>query len=239
VFRSQWPVLRGHAPGCRPACFGLSFIRAPAGGQVVDLSTLTRRELTLGIDVAERKVSRLIPKRRTPPSADPADVPEQPSPGSAFDRLPHRSYRSLACAFHPGRPRSPSAGGPPLQRHRASHGGMGSLSDRGQLPHDTAPSYLLRDRDAIYGDAFRHRVTGMQIQEVLTVTRSPWQNPNFESMRALTLWGGKTTLLPRVRGPTARRRAFRRATSLHSMGKQEGNRCVELQRSPRSWRPRP
>jgi hypothetical protein len=30
---------------------------------------------------------------------------------------------------------------------------------------DTAPTYLLRDRDAIYGDSFRQRVRGMQIQE--------------------------------------------------------------------------
>ena len=41
------------------------------------------------------------------------------------------------------------------------------------FPDDTAPAYLLRDRDAIYGDAFRHRVKGMQIHEVLTAARSP------------------------------------------------------------------
>jgi putative transposase len=46
---------------------------------------------------------------------------------------------------------------------------------------DTAPSYLLRDRDAIYGEAFRQRVKGMQIREVLTAARSPWQNP-FERL---------------------------------------------------------
>jgi putative transposase len=36
------------------------------------------------------------------------------------------------------------------------------------FPDDTAPAYLLRDRDAIYGDAFRQRVKGMQIEEILT-----------------------------------------------------------------------
>jgi putative transposase len=50
------------------------------------------------------------------------------------------------------------------------------------FPDDTAPSYLLRDRDAIYGDAFRQRVKGMQIREVLTAARSPWQNPFAERL---------------------------------------------------------
>ena len=47
---------------------------------------------------------------------------------------------------------------------------------------DTAPAYLLRDRDAIYGDAFRQRVNGMRIGEVLTAARSPWWNPFAERL---------------------------------------------------------
>jgi hypothetical protein len=31
------------------------------------------------------------------------------------------------------------------------------------FPNDSAPSYLLRDRDRVYGDAFRQRVRGMGI----------------------------------------------------------------------------
>ena len=41
----------------------------------------------------------------------------------------------------------------------------------------TTPKYLLRDRDTIYGDWFRRRVKNMNIEEVLTAPRSPWQNP--------------------------------------------------------------
>ena len=44
----------------------------------------------------------------------------------------------------------------------------------------TEPRYLLRDRDSIYGDYFRHRVKGMGIREVLISPRSPWQNPYCE-----------------------------------------------------------
>ncbi|MCH8073980.1 MAG: transposase, partial [Proteobacteria bacterium] len=45
---------------------------------------------------------------------------------------------------------------------------------------DDAPRYLLRDRDAIYGNMFGRQVTGLNIEEVLTAPRSPWQNPYVE-----------------------------------------------------------
>jgi putative transposase len=44
------------------------------------------------------------------------------------------------------------------------------------FPWDTAPKYLLRDRDKIYGDWFRRRVKNMGIEEVLTAPHCPWQN---------------------------------------------------------------
>jgi transposase InsO family protein len=42
---------------------------------------------------------------------------------------------------------------------------------------DEAPCYLLRDRDRIYGAAFRQRVRHLGIEEVLIAPQSPWQNP--------------------------------------------------------------
>jgi len=48
------------------------------------------------------------------------------------------------------------------------------------FPFDTAPRYLLRDRDSIYSDRFRRRVKSLGIEEVLTAPRSPWQNPFCE-----------------------------------------------------------
>ena len=50
------------------------------------------------------------------------------------------------------------------------------------FPDDSAPSYLLRDRDQIYGEQFRRRVKGMRIEEVLTAPHSPWQNPFAERL---------------------------------------------------------
>ena len=48
------------------------------------------------------------------------------------------------------------------------------------FPWETAPRYLLRDRDASYGQDFRDRVQAMDIEEVVTAPRSPWQNPYVE-----------------------------------------------------------
>src|SRR5262245_47061878 len=50
------------------------------------------------------------------------------------------------------------------------------------FPEDSAPGFLLRDRDSIYGHDFQRRVAGMQIEEVITAPHSPWQNPYAERL---------------------------------------------------------
>jgi transposase InsO family protein len=50
------------------------------------------------------------------------------------------------------------------------------------FPWDTAPKYLLRDRDGIYGAYFRQRLKNMDITEVIIAPRSPWQNPFVERL---------------------------------------------------------
>jgi putative transposase len=50
------------------------------------------------------------------------------------------------------------------------------------FPWDTAPRYLLRDRDAIFGEPFQQRVDNMGIEEVKIAPRGPWQNPYVERL---------------------------------------------------------
>jgi transposase InsO family protein len=50
------------------------------------------------------------------------------------------------------------------------------------FPWDTAPRYLLRDRDSIYGAAFQNRVGNLGIEEVKIAPQSPWQNPYCERL---------------------------------------------------------
>jgi transposase InsO family protein len=50
------------------------------------------------------------------------------------------------------------------------------------FPWETAPRYLLHDRDAVYGVVFSSRAQTMGIHEVKTAPRSPWQNPSVERL---------------------------------------------------------
>jgi putative transposase len=50
------------------------------------------------------------------------------------------------------------------------------------FPENTAPKYMIRDRDGSHGDQFCRRVAGLGIQQVLTAPRSPWQNPYAERL---------------------------------------------------------
>jgi putative transposase len=50
------------------------------------------------------------------------------------------------------------------------------------FPWDTAPRYLLRDRDTSYGLGFRDRVRAMGVEEVVIAPSSPWQNPFVERL---------------------------------------------------------
>ena len=53
---------------------------------------------------------------------------------------------------------------------------------REAFPWDTAPPYLIRDRDGAYGQSFRSTVMAIGVEEVVTAPRSPWQNPYVERL---------------------------------------------------------
>jgi putative transposase len=50
------------------------------------------------------------------------------------------------------------------------------------FPFDEAPKYLLLDNDGIYGEEFARRIKSMNIDDIHTAFRSPWQNPYAERM---------------------------------------------------------
>jgi putative transposase len=53
---------------------------------------------------------------------------------------------------------------------------------REAFPFEQIPRYLLRDRDAIFGDTFTKQVEEMGIKEVLSAPRSPWQRAYVERL---------------------------------------------------------
>ena len=71
-------------------------------------------------------------------------------------------------------------------RHRLPHRPRSPLSaatpNVAVIASDAAPRWALRDRDAVYGDVFRRRVSGIGIGEVISGPSSPWQNPYAERL---------------------------------------------------------
>jgi len=138
--------------------------------------------LKLGIDVAERTVSRLLPRPRRSPSQTwrtflANHVRDLVS--LDFFTVPTARLRVLfvlvVLAHH--RRRFVHFN---VTEHPTAHWTAQQIVDA--FPDDSAPSYLLRDRDQVYGEQFRHRVKGMRIEEVLTAPHSPWQNPFAERL---------------------------------------------------------
>ena len=50
------------------------------------------------------------------------------------------------------------------------------------FPWDTAPQYLIRDRDGAFGPIYTRRVRAMGIRDRPTAARSPWQNGHAERL---------------------------------------------------------
>jgi transposase InsO family protein len=57
---------------------------------------------------------------------------------------------------------------------------MGGSPVARAFPWDSAPRYLLRDRDRIFGHDFVEQVKAMGIKQVLSAPRSPWQRAYVE-----------------------------------------------------------
>jgi len=50
------------------------------------------------------------------------------------------------------------------------------------FPYDSAPQYIIRDRDCIFGEVVQRQLEELGIQQVLTAPRSPWQSPYVERL---------------------------------------------------------
>lgn len=70
---------------------------------------------------------------------------------------------STWCVVHFNVTTNPTAGWTSLQLVQA-------------FPFDTAPRYLIRDRDGIYGQKVVDTIDILGIEQIVTAPRSPWQN---------------------------------------------------------------
>lgn len=136
----------------------------------------------LGLSVSERTVSRLMPRRRRPPSQTwRTFLQNHASALVALDfftvpTLTGRVLFVLVVLAH--------------ERRRILHVNVTarptSAWTRQQLreafPWDVTPRFLLHDRDAIFDEAFRRSVAALGLTDVRTAPRSPWQNPYVERL---------------------------------------------------------
>ena len=184
-FREYWTQLSRRPTRGRPpihAEIKALVLRMAAANPLWGAPRIHGELLKLGIAVAERTVSRLLPKRRTPPSQTwrtflANHVRDLVS--IDFFTVPTAQLRVLfvlvVLAHHRRRVVHFN-----VTEHPTAAWTAQQLVDA--FPDDSAPPYLLRDRDQVYGQQFRHRVKGMRIAEVLTAPHSPWQNPFGERL---------------------------------------------------------
>jgi len=184
-FRAHWTKLSGRPTRGRPPVdpeIAALVTRMTAANPLWGAPRIHGELLKLGFHVAERTVSRLIPKRRAPPSQTwrtflTNNVPDLVS--LDFFTVPTARLRVLFVFFVLAHDRRRVLNFN-VTEHPSAAWTAQQIVDA--FPDDSAPSYLLRDRDSIYGHAFRQRVKGMGISEVLTAPLSPCQNPFAERL---------------------------------------------------------
>jgi putative transposase len=136
--------------------------------------------LKLGIDIGETSVSKYMIRRRRPPSQTWKTFLENHVKSMVsvdFFTVPTIRFQILYVFLvlaHDRRRILHFA----VTAHPTAEWSVQQL--RESFPWDTAPHYLLRDRDRIFGRDFVHQVKAMGIKQVLSAPRSPWQRAYVE-----------------------------------------------------------
>ncbi len=136
--------------------------------------------LKLGIDVSEATVSKYMIKRCGPPSQTWRTFLANHAKDTIaldFFTLPTATFRILFVLLILSHDRRRILHLNVTEHPSAAWTAQQLLEACGL---DEEPRYLLRDRDAIYGLDFRRQAAVLDIKEVVTAARSPWQNPYAE-----------------------------------------------------------
>ena len=136
---------------------------------------------TLGVDVSERTVSRLLERRPRPQQTWRTLLTNHLAAAASMDfftvpTLTGRVLFVLVLLSHQRR-RILHVN---ITAHPTATWSVQQVVDA--FPDDTAPRWLHRDRDRIYGDAFQRRLAGMGIAEIVSAPARPWQNPYVERL---------------------------------------------------------
>ncbi len=138
--------------------------------------------LKLGIELSQAAVAKYMPRRRKPPSPTwRAFLDNHIGQLVAVDffTLPTATFRILFVFVVLAHDRRRVLHFNVTEHPTAIWTGQ---QIREAFPWDTAPRFLLRDRDGIFGGDFGRVVDSMGIEQVPTAARSPWQNPYCERL---------------------------------------------------------
>src|SRR5712692_10192815 len=138
--------------------------------------------LKLGIDVGQTTVAKYMAKHRRPPSQGWRTFLRNHADGIASMDLfvvPTASFRLLygLLILQHGRRQIMWLG---ATAHPTAEWITRQLMEA--YGWEAAPQYVVRDRDAVYGDIFVRRLRAMGIRDRPTAARSPWQNGYAERL---------------------------------------------------------
>jgi transposase InsO family protein len=138
--------------------------------------------LKLGIDVGQTSVAKYMARHRRPPSQGWKTFLRNHAEGIASMDLfvvPTISFRllyGLLILWH-GRRQILCLG---VTAHPSAEWVARQLAEA--CGWDGTPEYIVRDRDAVYGDIFTRRLRAMGIRDRPIAPRSPWQNGHAERL---------------------------------------------------------
>src|SRR6266540_581742 len=138
--------------------------------------------LKLGIDIGQTSVAKYMARRRGPPSQGWKTFLRNHADGIASMDLfvvPTISFRLLygLLILQHGRRQILWLG---VTAHPMAEWSARQLTEA--YGWKAAPRYVIRDRDAVYGDVFIRRLRAMGIRDRPTAARSPWQNGYAERL---------------------------------------------------------
>jgi len=138
--------------------------------------------LKLGIDVGQTSVAKYMARRRRPPSQGWKTFLRNHADGiAAMDMfvVPTISFRLLygLLIMRHGRRRILWLG---VTAHPTAEWIANQFTEA--IGWQQVPQYVIRDRDAAYGELFIRRVQSMGIRDRPTSPRSPWQNDHAERL---------------------------------------------------------
>jgi len=182
-FRDYWRQLsRSHRPG-RPAISKQlrSLIRRmwqanPTWGSPRIVAELKM----LGIDIAKSTVEKYRPNLRRPPSPSWRNFLQQHMRDTLaidFFIVPTVRFRVLFVLVVLAHDRRKIVHFN-VTEHPTAEWTAQQLIEA--FPWEPPPKYLVRDRDAVYGNYFRKRVRSLGMKDCPIAPRSPWQNPFVE-----------------------------------------------------------